>query len=661
MSTHKYIDRICVAAVILSLLLTAVLMSPAVSGMDFGGQEMGYETKLFDPSVVHTIEIVMDDWDAFLDTCESEKYSVCSVIIDGKAVKNVAIRGKGNTSLSAVSSMNSDRYSFKIEFDHYDSNKSYFGLDKLSLNNLIQDSTYMKDYLTYRMMDAFGVDAPLCSYAYLRVNGEDWGLYLAVEGVEDAFLQRNYGSGSGELYKPDSTSMGGGRGNGMGFDQQDMTQDSVAQAVRPDNSGALPANATAGASDMTGQKPSSDGMQMPGADAVPPESRRNTPDQARGDAGGMGSDDVKLQYIDDDPASYSNIFDNAKTDITVADQQRLIESLRQLSTGENIETVVDVDEVIRYFVVHNFVCNGDSYTGSLVHNYYLYEEDGRLSMIPWDYNLAFGSFQSADATQTVNSPIDTPVSSGSSEDRPMLHWIFESEQYTQRYHESFAEFLQSTDFAGLIDAAKKLIAPYVEKDPTAFYTYEEFLTGVDTLRTFCLLRAQSVEGQLNGTIPATASGQAEDVSAMIDASEITLSDMGSMSGTGGGFGDGGNRHQQQMMPGGSPEEAAGMPQMQQGDGSAPPEGFDEQFHDDASVQMPDGADGQAVAPANSGRPSMENVPPMEQNPGGEQSDDAPDAPAGMQSDTPGEAAAVLLVCSAVVLILGLVIALLRRR
>ena len=82
----------------------------------------------------------------------------------------------------------------------------------------------------------------------------------------------------------------------------------------------------------------------------------------------------------------------------------------------------------------------------------------------------------------------------------------------------------------------------VEKDPTAFYTYEEFLTGVDTLRTFCLLRAQSVEGQLNGTIPATASGQAEDVSAMIDASEITLSDMGSMSGTGGGFGDGGNRH-----------------------------------------------------------------------------------------------------------------------
>ena len=99
---------------------------------------------------------------------------------------------------TTVSSLGSERYSFKIEFDHYDSSKSYHGLDKLSLNNLIQDSTMMKDYLTYTMMNAFGVNSPLCSYVYITVNGEDWGLYLAVEGVEEAFLERNYGS---DVYK----------------------------------------------------------------------------------------------------------------------------------------------------------------------------------------------------------------------------------------------------------------------------------------------------------------------------------------------------------------------------------------------------------------------------------------------------------------------------
>lgn len=79
----------------------------------------------------------------------------------------------------------------------------------------------MKDYLTYRMMAEFGVDAPLCSFVYITVNGEDFGLYLAVEGVEDAFLERNY-SGTGELYKPDSMSFGGGRGNGKGFNMDNV-------------------------------------------------------------------------------------------------------------------------------------------------------------------------------------------------------------------------------------------------------------------------------------------------------------------------------------------------------------------------------------------------------------------------------------------------------
>lgn len=102
--------------------------------------------------------------------------------------------------------------------------------------------------------------------------------------------------------------------------------------------------------------------------------------------------DLSLIYSDDEYSSYSNIFGNAKTDITDEDKDHLIASLKSLNENSDIEDVVNMDEVIRYFVVHNFVCNFDSYTGSMIHNYYLYEEDGQLSMIPWDYNLAFGGF-----------------------------------------------------------------------------------------------------------------------------------------------------------------------------------------------------------------------------------------------------------------------------
>lgn len=46
----------------------------------------------------------------------------------------------------------------------------------------------MKDYLTYTMMNRFGVDSPLCSYVYITVNGEDWGCTLRWKVWRTVFL-----------------------------------------------------------------------------------------------------------------------------------------------------------------------------------------------------------------------------------------------------------------------------------------------------------------------------------------------------------------------------------------------------------------------------------------------------------------------------------------
>lgn len=556
MAADRRIDKICGAVMALVLVLTAVFANAGKLGVMAVTDRMGYEQRLFDTSRVHTIDIVMDDWDGFLETCENEEYELCSLVIDQEAFQNAGIRAKGNTSLSMVSAYGNDRYSFKIEFDHYDSARTYYGLDKLSLNNIIQDNTYMKDYLSYQMMGYFGVSAPLCSYVYITVNGEEWGLYLAVEGVEESFLERNYGSDYGNVYKPDNMDMGGGRGNGGGFDMekfQKKREESGREASRGDDaeeSGSaaedgeaaegmgppgmeLPeGEEAAGNMKVSGEMELPEGMQPPDF----PGNGENRPEGGRGFGGpgrGMASEDVSLIYTDDEFDSYSNIFDNAKTDITDADKKRLIASLKSLNAGEAIESIVNVDEVMRYFTVHNFVCNFDSYTGSMIHNYYLYEKDGQMSMIPWDYNLAFGGFESqSDAEGLINYPIDTPVSGGDIESRPMLAWIFGSEAYTELYHKYFSEFIsgyfESGYFAEMIDTVTQMIAPYVEKDPTKFCTYEEFETGADTLKTFCLLRAESIRGQLDGTIPSDEEGQKQDSSALVDGSAVTVSDMGSM-------------------------------------------------------------------------------------------------------------------------------------
>ena len=499
MSTHKYIDRLCALALALTLAVTALFMGGEALGLQPAAGGLGYEERLFDAGRVHTLDIIMDGWEDFLSGCEDKEYAACTLVIDGEACRNVAIRAKGNSSLSTVSSYENDRYSFKVEFDHYDGANTYHGLDKLSLNNLIQDNTLMKDFLCYQLMGAFGVAAPLCSYVSITVNGE--------------------------LYKPDSLSSGGDRGGS--FDPADLAGSFDPAAF--DDGGAPPFE----------DPPQRPGGGEDGGQFTPPGGGQEGGQRGPGGMGGMGSGDVKLQYADGDPDSYPNIFDNAKTAVTDQDKDRLIAALKALG-GEEAAGAVDVEQVLRYFVVHGFVCNGDSYTGGMVHNYYLYEEDGRLAMIPWDYNLAFGGFQTGSAEAAVNEPIDDPVTSGELEDRPMVAWIFRSQEYTDLYHQYYAQFIEELFDSGscqaLIDSTFALIAPYAAEDPTMFCTYEEFEQGVEALRTFCALRAESVRGQLAGTVPSTSQGQAEHSAGLVDASGLALSAMGSMSGDGGGPG-----------------------------------------------------------------------------------------------------------------------------
>ena len=42
----------------------------------------------------------------------------------------------------------------------------------------------------------------LYNYARISVNGEYWGVYLALEAVEESFALRNYGTHYGNLSKP---------------------------------------------------------------------------------------------------------------------------------------------------------------------------------------------------------------------------------------------------------------------------------------------------------------------------------------------------------------------------------------------------------------------------------------------------------------------------
>lgn len=542
MIAHKHITKIIavVMAVAVCLCLCAVAFSSQIAeAMGDAGISMEYETKLFDTSSILTVNILMDeaDWNDMLENATTEEYYQCDVEVNGTTFYRVAIRPKGNTSLTSIASdPTTDRYSFKLEFDHYVDGQSCFGLDKLILNNNYADATNMKEALIYDMYQYLGADASLYNYAKISVNGEYWGVYLALEAVEDSFMLRNYGAQSGELYKPDSMDMGGGKNFGNGaFENMTPpdTQGNTDQANPPTSPGQT--------SDDTfdpSQKPDSSG-ENPAESPTDSDERPSMNFKYGGGRGGfsMGGGGADLNYTDDELDSYETIWDGEVTSTKKSDHKRVVTALKNISEGNDLETYMDIDNLLRYMAVHVFSVNEDSLSGMMAHNYYLYESGGKLNLIPWDYNLALGGMGgSSDATSVVNDAIDNAFSGTNFFDTLMEDETYHSQYYTY-LQQLVSEYIDGGGFDAFYERVRSQIDELVKTDPTAFYSYDEYLTAADTLYQVVKLRGQSIQGQLDGSIPSTEEAQRSS-DALVDASTLDISVMGSMNtgGGGGGFG-----------------------------------------------------------------------------------------------------------------------------
>lgn len=482
-------------AILLLLFVVIYAVLPNV-GIETKNTKFSYENIVFNNNKVATvdIEIAEEDWADMLENAAAEELKKADITVNGKKIENVAIRTKGNLSLRSVVNSDSDRYSLKIDFDYYDNTQSLYGLKKLNLNNNYSDSTLMREYTSYELMEQMGLPTPAHSYMYVTVNGEERGLFLGVEAVDETFLANNYGSNNGFLFKPDGT----------------------------------------------------------------------------------GSD---LKYISDNIADYMGI--GLKTNEANVDQSKFIKMIEAINNGSDIDKYIDVDEMLRYFAVNTALVNLDSYQGNMKHNYYLYEDNGVFSIIPWDYNMSFGGFgvgggggrmddinqlpanaemkKSGDAQMNeqldkpdmkfpnngvqqqqeqqpngdrnqggfnmgmgfsgnlmedsaINFSVTTPVSGATLEDRPLLNALLSNEEYRAKYEgyleEVATNYLTEEYIQNITKKLAVLLTTYVEADPTKFSTTEQFLEAVEgenSLPEFAKQRSASILKQLSGELVVEAS------------------------------------------------------------------------------------------------------------------------------------------------------------
>ena len=579
MITNKYINKITAVLVCLSVVFTALLIifpNSFSNSQNTLANQLTYPQELFSDGKIMTINISVDQdtWDNMIQNATDKKYICCDVTINGTLFKSVGVRTKGNSSLKQVSS-DSSRYSLKFEFDHYIKGQTCFGLDKFVVNNIQADNTYMKEYLSYAMLNYIGVESSqLCSFSSISVNDQNWGFYLAVEGIEESFATRVYGNDYGQLYKPETV-------------RADNIKNDIPQNINPDDQNLSPEqNNTENANESTMQPPApkdnnftnpnnpppteNNGNNMPpdfkqplpqnemqnktdtyDQDKMPfntpsndnPQTEQNTknnqenppktnnfmPNENPDEFDGRGAD---LLYSDNNISSYSDIFDNSVFKSSDNDKQRVITAIKNLNEGNELEKYINVDQVLRYFAANTVMVNLDSYICNMKHNYYLYEKNGQISIVPWDYNLSYAGFQCENSSEAVNFPINTLTASGTElSNRPLIAKLLEVDEYKQLYHNYILQivngFFNYENFSALIDKTDNLICEYVKNDPSSQVSFEQYKTALATLKTFSKLRCESILGQLNGSIPSTREAQNTDSSSLIDASSINISDMGS--------------------------------------------------------------------------------------------------------------------------------------
>lgn len=137
------------------------------------------------------------EWNGWRGT-RAERPEVLATVREGGVVyRGVALHLKG-----AAGSFRpfDDKPALTLHFAKHEPGRRFHGYSKISLNNSVQDPTFLCEALCRELFEAAGVPVPRADFATVLINGVDKGLYVLTEGFTKDFLRRYFRNVGGNLY-----------------------------------------------------------------------------------------------------------------------------------------------------------------------------------------------------------------------------------------------------------------------------------------------------------------------------------------------------------------------------------------------------------------------------------------------------------------------------
>jgi spore coat protein CotH len=485
-----------IRVVIVSILLMTIVVTGGVGcSYDTGEATAADDNRPFYPDRVVTVRITMpeEDLEFTLKNALAEQYVKADMWYDGELIPDVAVRPKGNSSLRLMAMQSSSiKYSFKVDLNFFNSARNLYGVKKVVFNNGWSDPTMMREVLAYEIYEQMDIPTPRTSFVDLWINDTHLGLYTMVETIDKSFLSNEFADNRGNLYKPEMPAAY------LDWTKEEYEKQAPSSVSRTDE---LDVNLGGGnlVDIMEALEPRDPDFTVSPAQRFP-----GPPGGARGNY----IEQMGLKTNENKP-DHSLLF-------------RLLDVINKEpdeTFPTEIEKVLDVDEALRFLAISTLIVHLDNYI-AMGHNYYLYENEGKFVILPWDLNMAFGTFNfNLDRDQLVNYYIDEP-SGGPMAERPLIMRLLSHQPYLDTYH-SYLEDLLEGPFTvdrmnSRIDELAALIRPYVEADENKFNTTDQFEKGLITeislsggremrmpnplgLKNFIKDRVESVNEQLAGT------------------------------------------------------------------------------------------------------------------------------------------------------------------
>ena len=161
---------------------------------------LGISDFIYEPNAVYQVELTLSDEAYNALSSNPYEYVEGTVSFNGTYIEKIGIRLMGRYGSYRTLS---GKPSFKLSFNEFSPGQNLFGLEKMNLKNMITDYSQIHDVMGYVVHREAGVPAPRVGYAWVKLNGSDYGLYSNIEPYDENFLQRNFDDPTGNLYDGD--------------------------------------------------------------------------------------------------------------------------------------------------------------------------------------------------------------------------------------------------------------------------------------------------------------------------------------------------------------------------------------------------------------------------------------------------------------------------